>query len=66
VQVSPYPGNRNGQEVRQSRTKLLLSLKLEVDELRQDILKKKTGTCRGGSPPPHRSKGKGLNHLHKW
>jgi hypothetical protein len=66
VQVSPYPGNRNGQEVRQSRTKLLLSLKLEVDELRQDILKKKTGTCGGGLPPPHRSKGKGLNNFHKW
>jgi hypothetical protein len=44
VQVSPYPGNRSGQEVRQSRSKLLQSLRVEVDELRQDILKKKTGT----------------------
>ena len=30
VQVSPYPGNRSGQEVRQSRSKLLQSLRLEM------------------------------------
>jgi hypothetical protein len=30
VQVSPYPGNRSGREVRQSHSKLLQSLRVEV------------------------------------
>ena len=46
-QVSPAPAQGSvkqvGQDVRQSRAKLLSSLHAEIEDLRQEILKKKSG-----------------------